>query len=163
MRQADWRSLRADELARLHQREWGFIEAVLPLLPLLAAGTRLTPTVVFRQCGARKGAVVMDTIGWLPKGRFEIPGSLHTEYRTCGVLECPCADGDLHGPYTFHHWRDQNHKQHREYIPVGDVDWVSDGVERWAIAHPDKRREPSLELRQQRVLSRRLNRWRRSQ
>src|SRR5207248_3967141 len=58
--------------------------------------------------------------------------------------------------YMFHHWRDAG-RQRREYIPVADVAWVTAGIERWAIDHPDGRRRPGTSLISQRLATRWCN------
>jgi hypothetical protein len=141
-----------DELIAAHKRDGDVLDALLPLVPLLVAGEPLTPERVFRRCGARRGAFVLRLINWLPKSQFAVPGSLHTEYRSCGVFTCSRCGGTqaAHGPYTFHHWREDG-RQRREYVHQRDVAWVQAAVERWAAAHPDGRRDPPLLDRIRRV------------
>jgi hypothetical protein len=144
-----------DELNASYKGHYDTLDAMLPLLPLLMAGEPITPERVFRRCGAARGAMVLGMVNWLPKDQVEIPGSLHTQYHTCGDADCStCGGQPAHGPYTFHAWREEDGKQRREYIRQRDVQWVQAAIERWARAHPDGRRNPPLEDRFRRVLVR---------
>ena len=47
-------------------------------------------------------------------------GYLTSEYVKCGKTNCRCRNGQLHGPYTYLHyrvWENGTWRQHKKYIP----------------------------------------------
>lgn len=60
-------------------------------------------------------------------------GSLHAERKRCGKDSCRCSSGreeDLHGPYYYRRWRDEDGNQQKEYVPRSDVKEVRAWVEK---------------------------------
>lgn len=63
----------------------------------------------------------------------ELLGSLRAEYRRCGKAGCRCAGGepeDLHGPYWYRYWRDDDGRQHKAYVRRSELDQVRAAIER---------------------------------
>jgi hypothetical protein len=63
----------------------------------------------------------------------ELLGSLHAEYKRCGKANCRCASGDesdLHGPYYYRRWRDEDGTQQKEYVPEDELETVHAGIEK---------------------------------
>jgi len=63
----------------------------------------------------------------------ELLGSLHAEHKQCGKPNCRCASDrgeDLHGPYWYRRWRDENGEQRKAYVPKGDLGAVRAGIEK---------------------------------
>ncbi len=63
----------------------------------------------------------------LPKTRTS--GSIHVEYKRCGRQACRCAKGQLHGPYFYHHFRDEG-VQRKQYVAIDDLDEAMTSLER---------------------------------
>ena len=63
----------------------------------------------------------------------ELLGSLHAEKKRCGKENCRCASGreeDLHGPYYYRRWRDEEGTQGKEYVPRPEVEEVWARIEK---------------------------------
>ena len=55
-------------------------------------------------------------------------GYLTSEYVKCGKTNCRCRDGQLHGPYTYLHyrvWENGTWRQHKKYVPRNQKDDVA--------------------------------------
>jgi hypothetical protein len=73
----------------------------------------------------------------------------------CGKVTCHCVRGELHGPYAFLYWRDEQSRQRRRYVRQADVAAVEAIVRQRRAADREERRRTTLaeaELRQ-------LRRW----
>jgi len=65
-----------------------------------------------------------------------LPGSLHAQLVRCGRSWCRCADGGpLHGPYYYRFYREAG-KQHKKYVPNGQVQEVRAAIRLWRALHP---------------------------
>ncbi len=65
-----------------------------------------------------------------------LPGSLHAQWVRCGRNWCRCKDdGPLHGPYYYRFYREAG-KQHKKYVPKGQVQQVRDAIRLWGVLHP---------------------------
>ena len=65
-----------------------------------------------------------------------LPGSLHTQWVRCGRSWCRCSHGcDLHGPYFYRFYREAG-KQHKEYVPKGQIKQVRAAIQLWGSLHP---------------------------
>lgn len=85
---------------------------------------------------------IQDRIEPVKEG--ELRGSLHTEYKRCGKDGCRCASGrdeDLHGPYYYRHWRDEDGNQRKEYVRKGRVEAVRSKIQKRRQRIREKRRE----------------------
>jgi hypothetical protein len=49
-----------------------------------------------------------------------LPGAVVQQYVRCGKPGCRCAQGALHGPYSYRKWREGG-RQRKAYVPVVDV------------------------------------------
>ncbi len=49
-----------------------------------------------------------------------LPGAVVQQYVRCGKAGCRCAQGALHGPYSYRKWREGG-RQRKAYVPVVDV------------------------------------------
>lgn len=65
-------------------------------------------------------------------------GTLRAEYRTCGKSACRCTRGDLHGPYSYHRWREGG-RQRRRYVRAEDAEAVRAVLAEWRRLHPPAR------------------------
>jgi hypothetical protein len=54
----------------------------------------------------------------------KLPGSVQPQYVRCGNPDCRCARGELHGPYWYRFWRDQNGRLRKEYVRLADLEAV---------------------------------------
>src|SRR5262249_28345790 len=115
---ARMRAMSADQAA-LEMKRFDF---VLDAVPLLLSGRAITPESLLRFLGPIKGAKLLSALS-LPKAELQVPGSLHIEFRRCGIVTCHCANGELHGPYHFLHWLDQG-RPRKQYIPASDLRWL---------------------------------------
>jgi hypothetical protein len=73
----------------------------------------------------------------------ELLGSLHEERKRCGKENCRCASGreeDLHGPYFYRRWRDEEGNQHKEYVPRSDVEEVRTRIQKRRLKRERKER-----------------------
>ena len=55
-------------------------------------------------------------------------GYLTSEYVKCGKPTCRCRQGQLHGPYTYLHyraWENGAWRQHKKYVPRRKKDAVA--------------------------------------
>jgi hypothetical protein len=62
----------------------------------------------------------------------ELLGFLHEERKRCGKANCRCTSGreeDLHGPYYYRRWRDEEGNQRREYVPEDEVEKMRARIE----------------------------------
>jgi len=85
---------------------------------------------------------IQDRITEVKEG--ELRGSLHTEYKRCGKDGCRCASGrdeDLHGPYYYRHFRDEDGNQRKAYVPRGDVEAVRSKIRKRRRRIREKRQE----------------------
>jgi len=63
----------------------------------------------------------------------ELLGSLHAEYSRCHKPNCKCRSGevqDLHGPYWYRRWRDDEGKPRKAYVKRCDLERVRAAIER---------------------------------
>jgi hypothetical protein len=75
----------------------------------------------------------------------ELAGALIEQRVRCGKPTCKCASGsevDLHGPYTYRVWRDDDGKQRKQYVKRSDLEEV-----RAAIACRERRLKAEREER----------------
>lgn len=73
------------------------------------------------------------TIDRVRPNEGELLGSLHAEQKRCGKANCRCTSGrekDLHGPYYYRRWRDEDGNQRKEYVPKSDVEKVQAAIEK---------------------------------
>ena len=52
-----------------------------------------------------------------------LPGDVVQQYVRCGKPGCRCAQGALHGPYTYRKWREGG-RQRKAYVKQVDVSGV---------------------------------------
>ena len=57
----------------------------------------------------------------LPKQ--SLPGAVIPQYVRCGRSTCPCAQGQLHGPYYYRFWRERG-RLRKQYVRMADVAMV---------------------------------------
>jgi hypothetical protein len=50
-------------------------------------------------------------------------GTVHTQWKRCGKPNCRCRNGQLHGPYYYHFWR-ENGRLRKRYLKPNQVDGV---------------------------------------
>jgi hypothetical protein len=55
-------------------------------------------------------------------------GTLLSQGRRCGKENCRCADGELHGPYTYVSVPQPGGRPHKVYVPAGLLEVVSGKV-----------------------------------
>ena len=55
-------------------------------------------------------------------------GTLLSQGRRCGKESCRCADGELHGPYTYVSIPQPGGRPHKLYVPAELLDVVSEKV-----------------------------------
>jgi len=55
-------------------------------------------------------------------------GTLLSQGRRCGKENCRCADGELHGPYTYVSIPQPGGRPHKVYVPAGLLEVVSEKV-----------------------------------
>jgi hypothetical protein len=92
---------------------------------------------------------IQDRIEPVKEG--ELRGSLHTEYRSCGKENCRCSSGrdeDLHGPYYYRHWRDEDGNQQIEYVRKGRVEAVRSKIQKRRRRIRQKRKERRQDARE---------------
>ena len=53
-----------------------------------------------------------------------LPGTVVAQYRRCGNRGCHCYRGELHGPYWYRFWRDENKRVRSEYVRLADLEAV---------------------------------------
>lgn len=49
-----------------------------------------------------------------------LPGTVVAHFIRCGRINCKCAKGELHGPYHYHYWRDEQGR-HKRYVRQSQV------------------------------------------
>ena len=49
-----------------------------------------------------------------------LPGAVVQQYVRCGKAGCRCAQGALHGPYSYRKWREGG-RQRKAYVPATEV------------------------------------------
>ena len=59
----------------------------------------------------------------------KLPGAVCAQRIRCGKPNCKCAHGELHGPYHYRFWRDENGRQHKEYVRKADLEAVKAACE----------------------------------
>ncbi len=52
-----------------------------------------------------------------------LPGAVVQQYVRCGKAGCRCAQGALHGPYSYRKWREDG-RQRKAYVKLVDVSGV---------------------------------------
>ncbi len=60
----------------------------------------------------------------LPKTVARQPGTVLPQYIRCGKPACRCATGELHGPYFYRFWRDEDGRLRKVYVRRADLDEV---------------------------------------
>jgi hypothetical protein len=55
--------------------------------------------------------------------------------KRCGKPSCPCSQGELHGPYVYHHWWEQG-RQRKQYVRAGNLEHVQASLALWREEHP---------------------------
>jgi hypothetical protein len=67
-----------------------------------------------------------------------LPGTLRAELVRCGKPSCRCANGQRHGPYLYHRWRERG-RQRRRYVRPADAEHVRACLAEWRRLHPPAR------------------------
>lgn len=57
-----------------------------------------------------------------------LSGSLLRQWVRCGKPSCRCARGDLHGPYWYRYWRDEEGRAHKHYVAPSRLDEIEAGI-----------------------------------
>lgn len=63
----------------------------------------------------------------------ELLGSLQAEHVRCGKENCRCSSGkadELHGPYWYRYWRDDDGRQRKTYVRRSELDRVRAAIEK---------------------------------
>ncbi len=81
----------------------------------------------------------------------------------CGKVVCRCQRGELHGPYAFLYWRDEQGRQRRRYIRTADVGAVEQIVARRRFTDREARRRRDQAVADLRGLLRWLREFERDQ
>jgi Family of unknown function (DUF6788) len=75
-----------------------------------------------------------------------LPGAVCKQYVKCGTPNCRCTRGELHGPYWYRFWRNDEGKLHRQYVRKADLERVraacaarqaEEAEVRWALGQAD--------------------------
>ena len=61
----------------------------------------------------------------------KLPGTVQRQYVRCGKPNCKCARGELHGPLYYRYWRDEDGRQHREYVRKADLEATRAACAAW--------------------------------
>ena len=65
-----------------------------------------------------------------------LPGSIHLQMIRCGKTWCQCSSGgSKHGPYFYRFSRVKG-RQHKVYVPRGEVSQVLEAIRHWKELHP---------------------------
>jgi len=109
------------------------LRSIVPRTPTSQAGARLVTAVKKRAFGYERALPKWYTIDRVKPERGELLGFLHPEKKRCGKENCRCTSGreeDLHGPYYYRRWRDEEGNQRREYVPRDETDEVRARIEK---------------------------------
>ena len=99
---------------------------------------------------------------WPEEG--ELPGSLHAEKKRCGKENCRCTsvrEEDLHGPYHYRRWRDEEGNQQKEHVPRPEVGEVRTRIQKRRCRLKREREERAEWMRRDEGNSRSRDYWRR--
>jgi hypothetical protein len=109
------------------------LRSVIDRPPSTQAQARLLTAVRKRAFGWDRALPKWYRIDRVRPEEGELLGFLHAERKRCGKENCRCTSGqeeDLHGPYYYRRWRDEDGNQRREYVPEEDADEVRARIEK---------------------------------
>jgi hypothetical protein len=109
------------------------LRSIVPRTPTSQPQARLYTAVRKRANGWDRALPKWYTIERVKPEEGELLGFLHEERKRCGKENCRCTSGreeDLHGPYYYRRWRDEEGNQRREYVREEDVAEVQARIEK---------------------------------
>ena len=73
----------------------------------------------------------------------KLPGTVPPQYVRCGDPNCRCvcvrARGELHGPCWYRFWRDEDGRQHKQYVKKSDLGAVRAACEAGRAEQQERR------------------------
>lgn len=109
------------------------LRSIVPRTPTSQPQARLETAVRKRANGYERALPKWYRIDRVKPEEGELLGFLHEERKRCGKDSCRCTSGreeDLHGPYYYRRWRDEEGNQRREYVPEDEVEEVRARIEK---------------------------------